>query len=75
VKEGIEVSKPVYQATAVREGDGYVVHIHGLPKGLVGVTQGRDLADAQLMAQEATELLLDVEPGSVIVELREEESK
>lgn len=53
-----------YRATAHREDAYWVVRIEG-----VGVTQGRNLAEAKVMAADLVVAMLDVEPAQVTVEL------
>ncbi|MQY17764.1 type II toxin-antitoxin system HicB family antitoxin [Nocardia macrotermitis] len=59
-----------YVATATRDGRWWAVEIDGLPPGMVGVTQGRDLDDAKAMAREVVALLLDVVEDEIDIELR-----
>lgn len=65
--------RPAYHATATKDGDWYAVEIHNLPPGMVGVTQGRDLNDAESMARECIALLLDVDEDSFDLTLSEGE--
>lgn len=59
-----------YRATAIRDGRWWAIEIEGLPPGMVGVTQGRDLDDAKAMAREVVSLLLDVSQDDIDIDLR-----
>jgi predicted RNase H-like HicB family nuclease len=59
-----------YRAAATRDGRWWAVEIEGLPPNMVGVTQGRDLAEAEAMATEVVALLLDVPEDDIEIDLR-----
>ncbi|WP_194373229.1 type II toxin-antitoxin system HicB family antitoxin [Streptomyces alkaliphilus] len=58
-----------YKATATRDGNYWVVEVHGLPPNHVGVTQGRTWAEAEEMAADVISMLLDIPETSFTVDL------
>lgn len=63
-----------YRATATRSGKWWAVELHDLPPHHFGATQGRDLADAEFMAQDAVALMLDVPKSEVVIDLHVNEA-
>lgn len=59
-----------YAATATRDGPWWAVEIDGLPPGMVGATQGRDLDDSEAMAREVVALLLELPEDDIHIDLR-----
>lgn len=59
-----------YRATATKNGRWWAVEIHDLPEGMIGVTQGRDIADARAMARDAAASLLGVPEQDIDIDLR-----
>lgn len=63
-----------YRATATRSGKWWAVEVHDLPPHHFGFTQGRDLEDAEFMAQDAVALMLDVPKSEVVIDLHVNEA-
>ena len=63
-----------YRVTAIRSGRWWAVELHDLPPNHVGYTQGRDLAEAGLMAQDAIATLLDVPKSEIEIDLHVNEA-
>ena len=63
-----------YRATATRDGRWWAVELHDLPPKHFGATQGRDLEDAKLMAQDAIATLLDVPTSEIEIDLHVNEA-
>ncbi|MEE1941685.1 type II toxin-antitoxin system HicB family antitoxin [Streptomyces sp. TRM 70361] len=59
-----------YHATATQDGAHWVVTVNDLPKGLVGVTQGRTWSEARKMAVDVVAMLLEVPDDSFKVVMR-----
>jgi predicted XRE-type DNA-binding protein len=63
-----------YRATAKLDGRWWAVELHDLPPHYIGFTQGRDLADAERMAQDAVATLLDVPKTEIEIDLHVDEA-
>ena len=63
-----------YRATATRDGRWWAVELHDLPPKHFGATQGRDLEDAKLMAQDAIATLLNVPKSEIEIDLHVNEA-
>lgn len=63
-----------YRATATRSGKWWSVEVHDLPPNHFGFTQGRDLADAEFMAQDAIALMLNIPKSEIVVDLHVNEA-
>jgi predicted RNase H-like HicB family nuclease len=63
-----------YRATATRSGKWWAVELHDLPPHYFGATQGRDLEDAEFMAQDAVALMLEVPKSEVAIDLHVDEA-